>query len=136
MRFLDTNIIIRYLTKDDPVKAADCFDLFQRLKEGKEKVLTCEAILTEVVYVLSSPAQYNLSHEEIRARLSPILPLKGLKLPKKRLYVRALDIYALYPFLDFEDALSLAYMEKADIQELLSYDRDFDRIPNTRRVEP
>ena len=136
MRFLDTNIIIRYLTKDDPVKAAACYDLFQRLKEGKEEVLTSEAIITETVYVLSSSAQYNLSHEEIRSRLSPILPLKGLKLPKKRLYLRALDIYAANPFLDFEDALSLSYMERVGIEEILSYDRDFDRIRSTRRVEP
>ncbi len=34
MRFVDTNIFIRYLTNDDPRKAQACFDLFQRAKQG------------------------------------------------------------------------------------------------------
>ena len=136
MKLLDTNIILRYLTRDDEVKAAACFDLFQRLKQGEEEVVTFESIITEVVYVLSSRSHYGLSHEDIRARLTPILLLRGLRLREKRTYVRALDIYAIYPFLDFEDALSVVHMEREGIQEILSYDADFDRIPGLARVEP
>ncbi len=48
-----------------------------------------EAILTEVVYGLSSPrSPYRLSHEEIRDRLVPLLTLGGLKVPAKRFYLR------------------------------------------------
>lgn len=137
MRFLDTNIILRYLTRDDEVKAQACFELFQRLKRGEEAVTTCEAVVAEVAYVLSSTrAPYRLSHEEIRARLSPILALRGLRLPQKRIYQRALDIWATYTFLDFEDALFIAHMDEYGIRELLSYDADFDRVPDVTRVEP
>lgn len=136
MRFLDTNILLRYLTKDDEIKADACFELFQRVKQGKEEVTTCEAIITEVVYVLASRAHYHLSPEEISARLRPILALRGLKLPHKRLYLRALDLYTSYTFLDFEDALSVAHMEHRGIKEVLSYDTDFDRIPGIQRMEP
>jgi predicted nucleic acid-binding protein len=137
LRFVDTNIILRYLTRDDEVKAQACFRLFQRLKKSEEVAFTSEAIIAEVAYVLSSPrAPYHLSHEEIRARLSPILALRGLKLPGKRIYQRALDIWANYPFLDFEDALSVAHMEGRGVREILSYDRDFDRVPAVARVEP
>ena len=55
MKFLDTNVILRYLTKDDEAKAEACYRLFQRMRHGEEEVLTCEAIVSEVVYVLSSP---------------------------------------------------------------------------------
>ena len=137
MRFLDTNIILRYLTRDDEAKAQACYHLFQRVKEGEEEVCTCEAIITEVVYVLSSSrAPYRLNHEEIKARLVPIVTLRGLKLPNKRVYLQALDLYASFPFLDFEDALAVAHMERQGVKELLSYDRDFDRIPGITRVEP
>ncbi len=136
MRFLDTNIILRYLTGDDPAKASACFDLFQRLKEGSEVVVTCEAIITEVVYVLSSRAHYDLSRADIGARLVPLLAVRGLRLARKRLYLRALDLYVAHSLLDFEDALTIAYMESEGIRELYSYDTDFDRVAGVVRIEP
>ncbi len=137
MRFLDTNIILRYLTKDDEAKAEACYQLFQRVKLGEEELFTCEAIVTEVAYVLSSPrAPYRLSHEEVRARLLPILTLRSVRLPQKRVHLRALDLYASSPFLDFEDALAVAHMEQRGVREIVSYDKDFDRVAGPRRVEP
>ena len=137
MKFLDTNIVLRYLTKDDPAKAKDCFELFQKLKVGSEEVLISEAVITEVVYVLfSKRLPYQLTHEEIRSRLVPILNLRGLKIAQKRLYLRALEHYVASPFLDIEDAVAIAHMEKLGIREIISYDTDFDRIPNLKRVEP
>jgi predicted nucleic acid-binding protein len=136
MRWLDTNVIIRYLTRDDPVKAAAALVMFRRVASDDEQIRTCEAIISEVCYVLSARAHYNLTHAEIRARLVPIIALRGLKLPSKRLYLRALDIYAGDPALDFEDALSVAYMEREAIGEIYSWDTDFDRVPGVARVEP
>lgn len=71
MRFLDTNIFLRYLTRDDPEKAAASYELLQRVKRGEEQVTTGEAIIAEVGYVLSSRATYGLGHEEVRQRLVP-----------------------------------------------------------------
>ena len=137
MRFLDTNVIVRYLTRDDEDKAQACYQLFQRVHRGEEELVTCEAIVTEVVYVLASPrAPYRLSHEEIRARLVPILTLRGLRLPQRSVYIRALDIYASSQFLDFEDALVVAHMERQRVTEIVSYDRDFDRMAGVHRAEP
>ena len=137
MRFLDTNVILRYLTRDDESKADACYRLFQRVKQGEEELFTCEAIVAEVTYVLSSPrAPYQLSHGEVRDRLLPVLTLRGLKLPQKRTCLRALDLYASSPFLDFEDALAVAHMEQRGVAEIVSYDKDFDRLTGIRRTEP
>ena len=137
MKFLDTNVILRYLTSDDEAKAEACYQLFQRVKLGEEELFTCDAVVTEVAYVLSSPrAPYRLSHEEVKARLLPILTLRSLRLPQKRVYLRALDLYASAPFLDFEDALAVAHMEHRGLTEIVSYDRDFDRVTGLRRIEP
>ena len=137
MRFLDTNVILRYLTRDDETKAEACYQLFQRVKNGEEELLTCETTLAEVTYVLSSSrAPYRLDHHEIRARLMPILALRGVRLPHKRACIRALDIYASSPFLDFEDASAVAHMERTGITEIVSYDRDFDRLTDIERSEP
>jgi predicted nucleic acid-binding protein len=136
MKFVDANIILRYLTQDDPVKAHACFEFFRRLEHGEDEATTCEAIIAEVVYVLGSPRLYHLTPDEIRARLAPLLALKGLKLRQKRLYLKALDLRASHPTLDFEDALAIAHMEQAGISEILSYDHGLSRIPEVKRIEP
>jgi len=38
--------------------------------------------------------------------------------------------------LDFDDATSLAVMKKLKIDEIVSFDRDFDRVESIRRLEP
>ena len=137
MRFLDTNVVLRYLTRDDEIKAEACFELLRRVQQGEEELTTCEAIVAEVVYVLSSPRlPYRLDHAQIRARLLPILTLRGVRLPHKRVCLRALDLYASSAFLDFEDALAVAHMERRGTAEIVSYDRDFDRVSGIRRTEP
>ena len=55
MRFLDTNVMLRYLTGDDQARAQACYELFQRVQRGEEELATCETIVAEVIYVLSSP---------------------------------------------------------------------------------
>ena len=137
MRFLDTNVILRFLTKDDEEKAQASFELFRRVSLGEEELFTCEAIVAEVVFVLvSRRGPYRLTHEEIRDRLVPILTLRGLRLPQKRVYLAALDLFASASFLDFEDALAIAHMQRQGIGEIVSYDRDFDRIAEVERIEP
>lgn len=134
-RFLDTNIFLRYFTRDDPEKAQRCFDLFQRVKAGADLVTTSEAVLAEVAFVLSSPRVYNVDRRQVRSLLFPILILRGMRLPNRRVYLRALDIYADYD-IDFEDALSVAHMERDGLTSILSYDQDFDQFPGIQREEP
>ena len=136
MKFIDTNIFIRFLAADDEKKSEACLRLFQRVHGGDETVTTTEAIIAEVAYVLSSSSLYGLAHEEISARLAPILSLRGLRLAHKRTYLRALNLYATHRFLDFEDALTVAQMEREGITEIVTYDRDFDRVPGITRTEP
>ena len=77
-----------------------------------------------------------MSHDEASARLRPLLTLSNLTLPSKRVYLRALDIFAAQLTLDFEDALVIAHMERRKLTELYSYESDFDGTPGIARVEP
>ncbi len=136
MQFVDTNVFLRHLTGDDPKKARACFELLQKAERNKVSLTTSEAVIAEIVYVLSSSRQiYTLTREEIRARLYPLLSLPGLRITHRKVYLRALDLYASYP-LDFEDAVSIAQMERQKIKEIISYDQGFDRVPTAKRVEP
>src|SRR3989344_8580749 len=94
MQFVDTNIFIRFLTKDDPKKADACFDLLQRAEKGEINLQTTESVIAETVYILESKRLYNLSRKEIYQKLFPLLKIKSLKIPYKNSLLLALDIYS------------------------------------------
>jgi len=135
MPFIDANVFIRYLTRDDPEKAEACFALFQRAKRDEVALVTTEVVIAEVVYVLSSKNLYALPRGTIRDLLYPLLSLPGVKLMGRKTYLRALDVYASYT-IDFEDALIVAQMERQGETDLYSYDRHFDQVSGISRVEP
>ena len=126
-RPLDTNLIIRYLTNDTPPLAQLAFAFFQRVESGVEAVRLTEGVLVEAVQVLSSRALYNRPRTEIRERLAAIIALPGVELLDKGRYLKALDLYANSPTLDFVDALLVIYAEEETPAEVISFDQDFDR---------
>lgn len=138
MTFLDANVFLRFLTRDDEVKAEACRGLMLQLDAGDVEATTSESVLAEVAYVLSarSGVGYALSPAEVAARLKPLLSMPGLKLANKRSYQHALDLYAAHPFLDFEDALTVAHVARQRLSSVTSYDRDFDRVEGVNRQEP
>lgn len=133
--FLDTNIIIRYLTQDNPDQSQRARKLFEEVEQGEITLATTEAVITETVHVLSSKALYNLTRPDIRRHVSNILSLKGLKIAHKGSYLRALDIYA-SSNLDFVDALIVAHMERTGVTTLMTFEKSFDKLPGITRQEP
>lgn len=135
LRFVDTNIFLRYLVPEEPVKTEACLALFQQVQRNQLQITTSEAVIAEVVFVLGSKRLYHLPRLEIKARLHPILLLPGLKLPYRKCYLRALKSYS-QSTLNFEGCLTIAQMERQRVAELYSYDQDFDAISGIKRLEP
>jgi predicted nucleic acid-binding protein len=135
VRFLDTNILLRHLTRDDPRKAQACYRLLQRVERGEEVVATSGMVVAEAVFLLHSPRHYGLPRERVRQLLEPLLNLSSIRLPNKSLYKRAFDLYC-QRNIGFTDAYNAAYMEARGVREVYSYDTDFDRVEGIRRVEP
>lgn len=133
--FIDTNVIIRLLTGDDPVKRNEAAALFQAVEEGRIAVAAPESVIADAVYVLSSPRLYNLPRAQVAALLSPLVRLPGFKLPNRRALLAALERYAA-SYLGFGDALIVASMEQAGSKVVVSYDADFDKIQGVTRHTP
>jgi predicted nucleic acid-binding protein len=133
--FLDANVIIRYLTGDNPDQSARSLALIQQVETCERQVTTCEGVLVEIVQVLSSSRLYNRSRASIASALSDLVRLRGLRLPNKTTYLRALDLYG-STNLDFVDTLILAHVERSKLRTVVSFDRDFDRFPQITRREP
>jgi len=131
-RPLDTNLI----TRDDPQLAQQAHAFLTRVETGAETVRLTEGVLVEAVQVLSSKTLYNRPRAEIRERLTAIIDLAGVELADKPRYLRALELYATTPALDFVDALLVAYAEAEPPAEVVSFDQDFDRAPTVTRKQP
>jgi uncharacterized protein len=134
--FLDTNIIIRLLTQDDPEKCAACKALFERIERGETTVFLPDVIVGECIFVLTSPRGYNLSQKEAAELLTPLLQLTHVEVQNRQTLLRTLTIFAEAKDLDFEDAYLIAAMEQTKTTSLLSYDTDFDDFPFITREEP
>ena len=132
-RFIDTNILIRFLTEDDTDKAAQAFELLTRVRHGKEEVITSPLVIFEVVFTLER--SYKVSKDKIAQVLEPILTLADLILENKPLWREAFQLYTTYP-IDFADAYNAAYMHSLGISDIYSWDEDFDGLPDITRLEP
>ena len=64
-----------------------------------------------------------------------ILDLPGIILPGKRRYRRIFDLYVNLN-ISFADAYHVVLMQQRSISDIVSFDREFDRVPGIRRVEP
>ncbi len=49
--FLDTNILLRFLTRDDEQKAQQALDLLLRIERGEEKVITSPLVIFETIFI-------------------------------------------------------------------------------------
>ena len=136
MYFVDTNIFIHILTKNDPVKSPACLAKLQQISEAGEQLYTIGEVLAEITYILRSKRHpFQLTHGEISARLRQILNLDAIQVPDKSVYKRAADIFE-EAGIDFEDCAIVAQMERNKLRELLSYDRHFERFEHITRLEP
>lgn len=134
MRFLDTNLLIRYFTRDDEKKAQKVLSLLKKVKRNETKVIISSLVIFETIFTLES--YYEVPREKIRELLLPILDLRGLKLSDKNVYHQALDIYIEKKNLSFTDAFNASFALAKGVKEIYSYDKDFDKIEGIKRLIP
>lgn len=134
--YIDTSVLIRLLTGDDPQKQHRSVALFEQVERGDSIVSAPDTVIADAVYVLSSKRLYNRSRAEIGALLTPLVRLPGFRIKSRRAVQAALTLYAGTPHLDFGDALIIASMRQAGAGVVYAYDTDFDDFVGVSRKEP
>jgi uncharacterized protein len=131
--FLDTNIFLRHLRQDHSDFSPRATAYLARVERGELKVRTADTVIFETVYTLQR--SYRELKSDIRSAFLPLIELPGIVLPGKRRF-RKVFTYYVESNISFADAYHAALMEDFKLDEIVSFDRDFDRIPTIRRVEP
>ncbi len=114
MLAIDTNIIVRFLTGDDPQQARRARELVEA-----EQVLVTATVLLESEWVLRSA--YHLERDDVLQALAAFVGLPSVILKSPEQVARALEWAA--AGMDFADALHLA--DATDCDALVTFDRRF-----------
>lgn len=133
--FVDTNIFLRHLLNDDPVQSPACRQVFTSIEQKELVGWTTALTIAEIVFVASNPKTYAAPRASIRDAVLPLIRLPNLRVERKTLYPRIFDLFVSLP-IDYVDAYHAALIETSVSRQLISFDRDFDRVSTVERNEP
>ena len=117
---IDTNVLVRYLTQDDPTQAETATQVIEEATERGELLYITSIVLCEVVWVLESA--YGHSKQEIRAVLERILRTAQLQFDCKDQLWQAWQDYREGRG-DFSDYLIAHLGARDGCQETVTFDK-------------
>lgn len=126
MLAVDTNVLVRLITRDDPkqVAAADAF-----VAKGAWISLL---VLAETTWVLS--AAYELPAAKIAVAVEMLLGHRDLAVQDPDVVAAALATFRAKPALGFSDCLVLEIARKAGHLPLATFDKALGKIEGARRL--
>ena len=71
--FVDTDVLIRYITGDDAAKQRAAASLLRRVEAGTDTLRAPDTVIADAVFVLSSPKLYALPRTRIRIEIVTLL---------------------------------------------------------------
>jgi predicted nucleic-acid-binding protein len=126
MRAVDTNVLVRLITRHDPKQAAVAQAF---VAQGAWVSLLA---LAEATWVLS--AVYQLRAPQIATAVEMLLAHKDLTLQDSDVVSAALDNFRKKPALGFSDCLLLEAARKAGHLPLGTFDRDLGKLRGAARL--
>lgn len=133
MYFIDTNIFLRHLLQDHAIHSPKASAFLKKVENGEIRVRTNDIVIFEVVFTLDR--SYKKSKKEIQKAFLPLILLPGIMLPGKRRFKRVFELYTSLN-LPFADVYHTVCMEKLKLTQIVTFDREFDRISGVVRIEP
>jgi predicted nucleic-acid-binding protein len=126
MRAVDTNVLVRLITRDDArqVAASETF-----VARG---AWVPHLVLAEATWVLASV--YNLDPGEIATAVTMLLNHKDLTVQDADVVASALAHFRTKPSVGFSDCLVLEIARKAGHLPLGTFDRALGKLPGAQRL--
>lgn len=111
---VDTNIVVRYLIKDDEIQAQLAIELFKN-----NRCFILKTVILETVWVLGSKQGYALGRDVIVSRIQHLLKLADVIIEDIDSVILAVYWYGLG--MDFADALHLA--SSLQTEQFVTFDK-------------
>lgn len=119
MKFVDTNVLIRFLTGDVPDLAEQATHWITTAKPGE--IVIGEAVLEELSFVLAFHQNYRMPRQTIAEGLRSLSSLPSISMSTHAL--QAIAYFGQYPKLDFVDCLLLT-QSAGSPENVLTFDKE------------
>jgi predicted nucleic acid-binding protein len=126
MRAVDTNVLVRLITRDDSRQAASAESFI-----GKGAWVSLLA-LAEAARVLTSV--YQLSSKDLAKAIEMLLNHRDLVLQDPETVAGALELFGAKPTLGFSDCLMLQLARRAGHLPLGTFDRTLAKVEGTQKL--
>jgi len=126
MRAVDTNVLVRLITRDDLVQVAAA----ERFVEKGAWVSLLA--LAEAAWVLA--AVYELGAADVAKAIEMLLNHRDLTLQEPEVVAAALEIFGKRPALGFSDCLLLELARKAGHLPLGTFDRELSKVVGAEKL--
>lgn len=125
MKAVDTNILLRFVLRDDEEQFQKALAFFSQCSEREPGFVTA-IVLMEFVWTLR--AGYKFSHEEISSRLNALINSKEILIEHVGEARKANELYAKREAEGFADAFSGLIALKYDCEKTVTLDRKAARL--------
>jgi len=125
----DTNILIRYLTRDDEPLYVRAKEFFDKVREGSTRAIILESVIAECIYVLTKI--YKVPKNKAAESLIDILRYQGIANQDQQELIRALTIFS-ERNLDIVDCI-LCVKAAGSNTSLFSFDSELNKISDSHR---
>ena len=122
--WLDTNVVVRFLTRDPAPQAARADRLLAKAQAGEIALRLTPIIVAEIVWTLAS--RYKLGPDRIAAALSAFLRSDGILADERDGLLESLDVMV-ERRVSFPDAYVAVSARRAE-EPVCSFDADFKRL--------
>jgi len=126
VRAVDTNVLVRLLTRDDPRQLAAAEKFVER------GAWMSHLVLAEATWVLTSV--YERGPAEIATAIDMLLNHQHLTLQDPEVVAAALEHFRGRPALGFSDCLVVAIARKAGHLPLGTFDRNLAKLAGTHKL--
>jgi predicted nucleic-acid-binding protein len=124
---VDTNVLVRFLTQDDPAQSRAATRLFQEVEEAGDKIRIDLLVLVETLWVLARA--YGIDAPRLRGIVESLLETRALEIDQDALVREAPEIAKAHRH-DLPDVL--IGLRNRDCETTWTFDRKAAKLPGFR----
>lgn len=128
---LDTNVLIRYLLRDDPVQAEQARATIESAVQSGEPVVICLLTMLESEWVLRSCA--SIDKRAVISTFRMLLETRDIRIEQEETLEEALYLYE-NNNTDFADCIMAARYARLGCSAMLTFDKKASQLPGVLAI--